>query len=422
MSSSKALTIQSKGIFHGLPTIPEPFKGLRAIVAGASGMSGQHMTQVLAQSPQRWEKVYAVSRSPPSVKAENIQHISIDLLSRPEDIATALRDHGVVADIVFFFSYVQLHPEPDEPVFGSADRLCEVNGRLLQNLLGALDLCSIVPQRILLQTGLKTYDVHLGPVSIPMVESDPRTNVEPNFYYTQEDILIEYCKTRMLKYNITHPSWILGAVQGSLMNIFYPLAVYASVQKYHKRPLLFPGDLIAWDKAQPISSGTLNSFFHEWLVLNPDAGNQSLNIWDGSDFTWGKFWPVLARWYGLDWEPPQSGTEYTEIEMPVTPRGYGPPGRVRYSFDLVDWATAPDVLRAWSVLSKEHNLHNNPFENVAELFAPLQFSCAISWSWTVSMDKARKLGWHGYVDSVESMRQAFETFAELRMIPPIPST
>ncbi|RDW77885.1 hypothetical protein BP5796_05737 [Coleophoma crateriformis] len=281
MSSPKALTIQSKGIFHGLPTIPEPLKGLRAIVAGASGMSGQHMIQVLAQSPQRWEKVYAVSRSPPSVKAENTQHISIDLLSGSEDIATALRDNGVVADVVFFFSYVQLRPSQST----EANAVALLLGRLLQNLLEALDLCSIVPQRILLQTGLKTYGVHLGPVSIPMVESDPRINIEANFYYTQEDILIEYCKTRMLKYNITHPSWILGAVQGSLMNIFYPLAVYASVQKYLKRPLLFPGDLVAWDKAQPISSGTLNSLFHEWLVLNPDAGNQSLNIWDGSDFT-----------------------------------------------------------------------------------------------------------------------------------------
>jgi len=199
--------------------------------------------------------------------------------------------------------------------------VASLSGRLLQNLLAALDLCSILPRRILLQTGLKTYGVHLGPVSIPMVESDPRTNIEPNFYYTQEDILMKYCKSRMLKYNITHPSWILGAVKGSLMNIFYPLAVYASVQRYLKRPLLFPGDLVAWDKAQSISSGKLNSLFYEWLVLNPDAGNQSLNIWDGSEFTWGKFWPSLAHWYQLDWEPPRSDAEYTETEMRAIPRG-----------------------------------------------------------------------------------------------------
>ena len=246
-------------------------------------------------------------------------------------------------DIVFFFSYVQLRPEPGEAVFGSAERLCEVNGeynnapillqralltsppakigRLLQNLLDAFDLCSIVPQRILLQTGLKTYGIHLGPVSIPMTESDPRINIEPNFYYTQEDILIQYCKTRKSEYNITHPSWILGAIKGSLMNIFYPLAVYATVQKYLRKPLVFPGDLVAWDKPQPISSGKLNSFFHEWLVLNPNAKNQSFNVSDGSEFTWAKFWPHLASWYGLDWQPPSLDGTYADIEMPLIPRG-----------------------------------------------------------------------------------------------------
>lgn len=229
-------------------------------------------------------------------------------------------------------------------MFGSAKRLCEVNGqlkprylpsrprkltlrlfwsgRLLQNLLDALDLRSNIPKRILLQTGLKTYGVHLGPVSVPLVESDPRIKIEPNFYYTQEDILTKYCETHSTKYNVTHPSWILGAVKGSLMNIFYPLAVYAAVQRQLKRPLDFPGDLTAWDKVQPISSGQLNSLFHEWLVLNPDAENQSLNIWDGSEFTWGKFWPILARWYGLDWVLPRLDVGYNEVVMSVVPRGY----------------------------------------------------------------------------------------------------
>ena len=97
MSLPTMLTIQSKGIFHGLPTLPETSKGLRAIVAGASGMSGQHMVQILGESPERWEKVYTLSRSPPSVEATNLHHISLDLLSSPEAIATTLRDNNVMA-------------------------------------------------------------------------------------------------------------------------------------------------------------------------------------------------------------------------------------------------------------------------------------------------------------------------------------
>ena len=36
------------------------------------------------------------------------------------------------------------------------------------------------------------------------------------------------------------------------------------------------------------------------------------------------------------------------------------------------------------------------------------------------MDKVRKLGWNGYVDSYESMLETFDQLAELKMIPPIP--
>jgi hypothetical protein len=33
------------------------------------------------------------------------------------------------------------------------------------------------------------------------------------------------------------------------------------------------------------------------------------------------------------------------------------------------------------------------------------------------MDKARKLGWHGYVDTHESIRQIFEQMIELKITP-----
>lgn len=35
--------IVSKGIYHGLPTFPDDLNGLTAIVAGANGISGDHM-------------------------------------------------------------------------------------------------------------------------------------------------------------------------------------------------------------------------------------------------------------------------------------------------------------------------------------------------------------------------------------------
>jgi len=37
-----------------------------------------------------------------------------------------------------------------------------------------------------------------------------------------------------------------------------------------------------------------------------------------------------------------------------------------------------------------------------------------------SSDKARKMGWHGFVDSNESLLSVFDDLANIKMIPPVP--
>ena len=37
-----------------------------------------------------------------------------------------------------------------------------------------------------------------------------------------------------------------------------------------------------------------------------------------------------------------------------------------------------------------------------------------------SMDKSRKLGWHGFVDTSESLLEVFRDLAKIKMIPPVP--
>lgn len=93
--------VHSHGIFHGLPDLAQhDGKGYTAIVTGANGISGANMTKVLAQSPQRWKRIYALSRRPPAETErlpENVVHIAVDFLETPEVIATKLREHGVHA-------------------------------------------------------------------------------------------------------------------------------------------------------------------------------------------------------------------------------------------------------------------------------------------------------------------------------------
>ena len=100
MKESGTQSVHSNGIYHGLPVIDDNHKGLRAIVVGASGMSGQTMIDVLTQSPQRWEKVYALSRRAPKFSADaksNVEHVPFDLLKEPSELAAQMKKHGVAA-------------------------------------------------------------------------------------------------------------------------------------------------------------------------------------------------------------------------------------------------------------------------------------------------------------------------------------
>src|SRR5689334_11046165 len=107
-------TVQSKGIFHGLPVFPSSTKGLTAIITGANGISGNYMLRVLAEAPERWTKIYCLSRRPPAIPdglPPQAEHIALDFLNEPDEIAQVLKEKGVKADYVFFYSYVQAKPK-----------------------------------------------------------------------------------------------------------------------------------------------------------------------------------------------------------------------------------------------------------------------------------------------------------------------
>lgn len=92
--------VVSRGIFHGLPTYPETpeLTGLTAIITGANGISGYHMLKALVAAPQRWKKIYCLSRRPPpdyffselGEGASRVEHISADFLAEPAQIAKSL--------------------------------------------------------------------------------------------------------------------------------------------------------------------------------------------------------------------------------------------------------------------------------------------------------------------------------------------
>ena len=332
------------------------------------------MLRVLSQSPHRWKRVICLSRRPPhSPLPDNAQHLAVDFLSPPADIARTLMANKVEkVDHIFFFSYIQVPPKSGGGggLWSDAAEMARVNTLLLTNFLSALQQANLHPTRIMLQTGAKNYGVHLGPTKLPQEESDPRLSqeeFEPNFYYPQEDALWSYCTFHTnCGWNIHMPGPILGAVPDAAMNLAFPLAIYASITAHMSSTLEFPGDIASWQSYTSMSSSMLNAYQEEWAVLSPQARDQKFNTCDDSAFTWEMFWPRLAGWYGVSWEGPrgEEEAEYVVKETSFNPRGYGEKGSSRRRFTFVEWVARKEVRGAWREMAAKYGLAQKDLDEV----------------------------------------------------------
>ncbi|TPN85589.1 SDR family oxidoreductase [Mesorhizobium sp. CU2] len=417
--------IQSRGIFHGLPTYPETLTGLTAIVAGANGISGSYIVRALAQSPQRWSKIWALSRRPATgtPAGDQVEHVAMDLLdASPQSIAAELKEKGVKADYAFFCAYLQPPAEPGRTIWEDAERLTAVNLKLLENFLEGLALAGSLPKRVLVQFGMKYYGVHLGPANYPQEESDPRVGeaLEPNFYYAQHDHLKAFCARHGIEWVETRPGWVLGAVPDAAMNITLPLAMYAAIRRHMNEPLVFPGDLAAWECPATNSSAMLNGYMAEWAALAQTTANQSLNMTDDSAFTWGRLWQKLAGWYGIGYTPPSddaSAYRHTDFKYDP-PRGFGPKGRIRFTFTFSEWAGRPAVQAAWAELARQHGLTPARLTDIDRIFGLLDYILS-AVPQLLNADKVKRLGFFGTVSSYDTYRSVIEEMAGMKMLPPV---
>jgi hypothetical protein len=257
---------------------------------------------------------------------------------------------------------------------------------MLRTFLEALNIAKILPKRVLIQFGAKYYGLHLGPATTPQEETDARVNLfEPNFYYVQDDVLQRFCKEHGIHWNNVRPSHILGAVPDAAMNLCFPLAVYAAVQAHLGEKLVYPSDLAAWETTQTLSSATMNAYLAEWAVLTDVAKDQAFNATDDSPFTWGKFWPILASWYGIDYTRPdtsEGANLFNEVSTPYQPppRGFGPPGKIRSKFTLTEWAKHADVQKAWTELAQRHDLAEKELRDVDRIFGFADMALMLAFS------------------------------------------
>ena len=92
-------TVYDEGIFHGLPTFPShDGKKYTALVTGANGISGSEIVNALAEAPERWVTIYAMSRRPPTSTNSRVKPVASDFLSStPEELAELFKKEGIKA-------------------------------------------------------------------------------------------------------------------------------------------------------------------------------------------------------------------------------------------------------------------------------------------------------------------------------------
>ncbi|KAK7223952.1 hypothetical protein V2G26_011955 [Clonostachys chloroleuca] len=355
--SSADYPLRQCGIYRNLPNFDPSICNLNAIITGSNGISGFATLRALLDAPKGWSTIYSLSRSglsseqldliPESLRS-HIKEISVDLTRPSQEIATILQKAGFKADYVFFYAYLQPKTGDSGMSTKMADALADINVPMFKNFLDSLEIANVEPKRILLQTGGKNYGLHIGRCRAPLVESDPKPrHLQTNFYYSQEDLLFEYCKK--------HPQ-----------------------------------------------TG--------WNV-------------DGATITWDRFFNELARWYGVESgvvNPDHDTSKFKIIEFTGgkdSPLRYGPPAALRIKFRIAEWFKQPENRVAWEQIMAESagQVKLNVFDDPAMETVISEFDYARRAN--LSMNKVRRSGFNGFVDTLESLFEMFQETVEFGALP-----
>lgn len=346
----------------------------KALVVGATGVVGRNLLRELAERAE-WD-VVAVSRRKPDVPGD-YEHISVDLA----DAVDAARKLDHLSDVthVFFSAYLQ-KADPAEMV--------APNMALLRNLMDAIEPVARHLAHVNLMHGAKWYGSHLGPFKTPAQENDPR-HMPPNFYYDQQDFIVERQRGKNWTWSATRPHTICGFALGNPMNIVMVMAVYASISKALGIPLRHPGSETNAATLYNVTDSRLAARACLWMATEPSAANEAFNITNGDIFRWRDMWPLVGRYFEMELAPPQ------RIDLPVM---------------------MADKADLWSELTLRHGLRETPYAQLVNwnfgnhVFTP-QHDIILSTT------KIRQRGFMEVQDTGEMFTRQFRELREQKIIP-----
>ena len=304
-------------------------------------------------------------------------YVPVDLLDL-EDCKKQLS--GLTAVTHIFYTAYQDRPSWAE--------LVEPNMRMLTNVVEVIEPVASQLVHISLMQGYKVYGAHLGPFKTPAKETDAG-HMPPEFNVDQQDFLVERQKGKKWTWSAIRPSVVGGTATGNPMNLALVIALYASISKELNIPLRFPGKAGAYDKLMEMTDAGLLAKATVWAATSPQCANQAFNINNGDLFRWNELWPKLADYFGLTAAPP--------LQMNLS-------------------TVMADKASLWHKIQEKYGLKKYSYE---ELSAWPFGDFVFSWDYDFFADgsKARRFGFHEYVDTEDMFFKIFDDFRKNKVIP-----
>jgi nucleoside-diphosphate-sugar epimerase len=310
--------------------------------------------------------------------AGTVRQVSVDLLDAA-DVRRALADLTEVTHL-FYTAY------QDRPSFAE---LVEPNQRMLVNALRAIEPAAPGLRHVQLMQGYKVYGAHLGPFKTPAREDDP-PHMPPEFNVEQQAFLEAAQHGKEWTWSALRPSVVCGFALGIPMNLAMVIAAYATISRHLGIPLRFPGKPGAYRSLIEMTDARLLAQAMVWAATDPRAANQAYNVNNGDLFRWEEMWPKLADYFGL---PVASG-----LPMCLA-------------------AVMGDKQPVWDEIVARHGLAPTAYQDVSSwAFGDGVFS----WDYDLIADgsKARRHGFHEYVDTAEMFTRVFDEMRSRKIIPP----
>ncbi|MBO9727787.1 MAG: SDR family oxidoreductase [Chitinophaga sp.] len=345
-----------------------------ALIVGAQGVIGRNLSAYL-EAQQEWDIIGLSRRG--GEETPYLKHIAVDLMNEAD--TQKKLGHLTTVTHIFYAAYQDA---------GTWAGLVAPNMTMLQNVVNVVEPVATQLQHISLMQGYKVYGAHLGPFKTPARESDAGTFMPPEFNMSQQHFLEHKQRGKSWTWSAIRPSVVGGFALGNPMNLAMVIAVYAAISKELGLPLRFPGKPGAYHTLMEMTDANLLAKATAWAATNDAGANSAFNINNGDLFRWSDLWPRIARYFDMEVADP--------LPIPLA-------------------EVMADKAPLWNNMMEKYGLQHSYEEVSSWKFGDFVFS----WDYDFFADgsKARRAGFHEFVDTAAMFMEIFDNFKKMKVIP-----